>query len=657
MIHSFIVCMLGVLVAASTALAQKFDPPAAKSPDEKTLDLIKHRTIKLAEAIKAIPATTPEPVRSDVEIYHKAAEWIVRHGEWLHADSGKWTLAVLDQGLQRAADAAQGKAPWREPAGKTASFGYRSIVDGSVQPYAVTYPLDYGKDPKKKWRLDVVLHGRDSTICEVKFLYQHNGKAAAKDQDYVQIEIYGRGNNAYRWAGERDVLEAIADFIRRENELGEKNSKMPNRERIDHSRIILRGFSMGGAGTWHIGLHHPDLFCAIGPGAGFTTTHGYIKGLPNPLPPYQEPLLHIYDAVDYAENAFNVPIVAYSGEKDPQKLAADNIEKRLKELKIDRMTHLIAPGLEHQFPADWQKKAHTEFAKYVTSGRPEYPERVHFTTYTLKYPECDWIRIEKLEKHYEKAQVEGVVMGDTIKIKTANIKALYVTRNDKVETIEIDGEKVFYKGVVSTNFEKQNGRWAVAKAVGNDLWKRAHLCGPIDDAFHLPFVCVRGTGAPWHDTTSKSAEAQLQRFEKEWDKWMRGKLPIKTDKDVTKEDIDNKHLILFGDPASNSLIAKTLAKLPVTWDKEQLVVGGQKYESSKHLPMLIYPNPLNPRKYVVLNSGHTFHETDFKGTNALLYPRLGDYAVVRPLPTDKEPAAFEVMKAGIFDDGWKISEK
>ena len=41
---------------------------------------------------------------------------------------------------------------------------------------------------------------------------------------------------------------------------------------------------------------------------------------------------------------------------------------------------------------------------------------------------------------------------------------------------------------------------------------------------------------------------------------------------------------------------------------------------------MIYPNPLDPTRYVVVNSGHTFGEKEFKGTNALLYPRLGDYA-------------------------------
>jgi hypothetical protein len=90
------------------------------------------------------------------------------------------------------------------------------------------------------------------------------------------------------------------------------------------------------------------------------------------------------------------------------------------------------------------------------------------------------------------------------------------------------------------------------------------------------------------------------------------------------------------------------------------MMGGQKYESEKYLPMLIYPNPLSPitsKRYVVLNSGHTFHEAEFKGTNALLFPHLGDYAVVRPIPTAKDPAAFEVMKSGIFDETWKINDR
>src|SRR5262249_28078602 len=151
--------------------------------------------------------------------------------------------------------------------------GYRSRIDGSVQPFAVTFPAGYGAEAGKRWRLDVVLHGRDASSTEVKFLRQHNGdKAAPRGQGFVKLDIYGRGNNAYRWAGEDDVFEAIQAFVATEQQLG--RDKL-----LDPARVVLRGFSMGGAGTWHIGLHTPDRWCVIGPGAGFTTTHGYVKKL------------------------------------------------------------------------------------------------------------------------------------------------------------------------------------------------------------------------------------------------------------------------------------------------------------------------------------------------------------------------------------------
>src|SRR5262249_10040230 len=154
----------------------------------------------------------------------------------------------------------------------------------------------YGKDTRKKWRLDVVLHGRDASLTEVKFLHAHTGDKPAPAHDFIQLDIYGRGNNAYRWAGETDVFEAIDAFLAGERLLGRE-------QLLDPKRVVLRGFSMGGAGTWHLGLHTPDRWCVLGPGAGFTTTHGYLKNLPDKLPDYIEKCLRIYDAVDYAENA------------------------------------------------------------------------------------------------------------------------------------------------------------------------------------------------------------------------------------------------------------------------------------------------------------------------------------------------------------------
>jgi hypothetical protein len=648
------------------AWGQQFAPPAAKTPDEATLKAIAARTEKLGKAIEALRRqNVRDPVLAEVEIYHKAAVWIVRHQEWYTADAGAWTLAVLDRGLLRASQAAQGEHPWLSQTGHDTVRAYRSRIDGSVQPYAVTLPADYGKDPRQKWRVDVVLHGRDSSLTEVKFLHQHAGdKPAAKDLHFIRIDIFGRVNNAYRWAGEMDVLEALDAFLAGE--------RMMNREAlVDPRRWVLRGFSMGGAGTWHLGLHRPDRWCVIGPGAGFTTTHGYIKGLPEQLPTYQEACLHIYDAVDYAENAFNVPIVAYGGDKDPQLQASRNIEERLKALQIP-MTHLIAPGLGHTFPPEWQKKAEAEYAKYAGpgKGRKEYPEKVCFTTYTLRYPSCDWVELLGLDRHYRKARVDAEKTADGFTVKTVNVRALRLrlpSGEPKTLHMQIDSQKVNALPVVTSQLgqryvylEKRDGTWSAVRPqkLAVDRLRRPQkttgLQGPIDDAFLDAFLCVRGTSATWHPATSKYAAANLERFRAEWDKFLRGDLPIKDDTEVTEEDLATKHLILFGDPSSNSLIAQALDGLPLKWTKESITLAGKTVSAAEHVPVLIYPSPLATGRYVVLNSGHTFHAAEFRGTNALLFPRLGDYALLKLGATEKDPLAVEIATAGLFDDFWQV---
>src|SRR5262249_11856918 len=299
---------------------------------------------------------------------------------------------LLDGCRHSTTQQARAESPTLQETGHAVVRAYRSAVDGSVQPYAVTFPTDYGKSRLKKWRLDVVLHGRNDSLTEVDFLHQHSGeKPAPKDQDWVQIDVYGRGNNAYRWASETDTYEVIENFLAVETGLGRVAF-------LDPARVVLRGFSMGGAGTWHLGLHRPDRWTVIGPGAGFTTTHGYVANLPERLPPEQEACLRIYDAVDYAENAGDVPVVAYAGADDKQLQAAQNVQTKLKPLGIP-MTLLVAPGLAHQFPPEWQKKAEEEDAKHLAKGKPEYPKRVRFATYTLKYSTCFWVNLLALDLH------------------------------------------------------------------------------------------------------------------------------------------------------------------------------------------------------------------------------------------------------------------
>src|SRR5262249_41270096 len=133
----------------------------------------------------------------------------------------------------------------------------RSALDGSVQPYGITIPDSY--DGSKPVRLYVWLHGRDQVLSEARFIARfpapNKGVTyATADLGQITLDCYGRWNNANHWAGEVDVFEAI--------------EQVKARYKIDPDRIVLRGFSLGGAGAWHVALHHPGDFAAADIGAG-----------------------------------------------------------------------------------------------------------------------------------------------------------------------------------------------------------------------------------------------------------------------------------------------------------------------------------------------------------------------------------------------------
>jgi hypothetical protein len=106
-------------------------------------------------------------------------------------------------------------------------------------------------------------------------------------------------------------------------------------------------------------------------------------------------------------------------------------------------------------------------------------------------------------------------------------------------------------------------------------------------------------------------------------------------------------MVAFGTPATNPLVARAVAHAPIQWTAKEIVAGSQHFDAVTHMLSMIYPNPDNPKRYLVINSGHTFHEAEYKGTNVLLYPRVGDWAVT-------EIATGKVVAEGTFNRNWQL---
>ncbi len=606
------------LLAAGALLAQVQQPLPRYYPTGQEKQQIYG---KLAELTGAAGKLEGNPLYADVASYQKAGDFIVSHPEeFVKASYVKDTLDVLDRGIARARELAAGSPSWTSSKGRLVR-AYRSTVDGSIQPYGLIIPDTYAGQPI---RLDIWMHGTNRALDEVEFITQHETRdPAPKDQNYIQLDLYGRSNVSYRWAGETDVFEAIHAVEKQYN--------------IDPKRIALRGFSMGGAGAWHLGLHHPDEWAVFEAGAGYTETKVYANQ-PS-LPPYQERALHYYDAVDYSLNGTDVPFVGYGGELDHQLQGSKNIQAELLKEHVNptdlRALFLVGPGVAHKWEPETHKISEHFIEETLAKGLAP-PPHIRFVTYTTRFNRCFWITVEEMHRTYERAEVDATRNVDRTTVTTINIDRIRV---DGSGPLSLDGQEFPGSGV----FAKTNGKWGKA-GPSESLHKRHALQGPVDDAFMESFLCVRPTGQG--TSVTPYSLVVLDQFQKDFSKWLRGDPRVKDDKDVTASDIANNNLILFGDPWSNLLIAKVVDKLPVKWAKEQVTLAGHTVDASTHLPVLIYPNPLNPNRYVVLNSGHTFSEDDWRGTNAYLYPHIGDYALIAM-------KNHEVVQSGYFDDQWR----
>ena len=637
-------------------------PPADVDGLKAGLDEFARELAALPPAMKGKPALLD--LLPDVEVYEKAVRYAIELDEF-YVERGRNDVAaakqVLAHGMDRLRSLKDGKAPWVTQTGLVVR-GYRSKIDGSVQPYGLVVPVSYSPTTPHRFRLDFWWHGREEMLTEVDFIRQREARAGEfTPQDAFVLFPYGRFCNANKFAGEVDTFECLEHA----------RTHYP----IDEDRLIARGFSMGGAACWHFAAHHPTRWAAAAPGAGFAETPEFLNNFQGEaVKPtwYEQKLWHLYNATDYALNLFNLPTVAYSGEIDRQKQAADVMAREMKKVGLE-LTHVIGPKTAHKYEPGAKAEVNRRIDAIARRGRVQVPEKVAFTTWTLRYDRCAWLRVDRLDRHWEPAVVTAELGDKEVTIRTKNVAALSLQfepgscpfdpiggaavkfgeyGNGPTTTVADTAKPQSDRSLVVT-YRKFPAGWAVERTPPVTLEKRHGLQGPIDDAFMDRFLMVRPTGQPLTDKNGAWAAGEMRHAVEHWKRHFRGEAPVKDDTAVTADDIRDANLVLWGDPASNAVLAKVADRLPVKWGKDGLTIGDETYDPATHVPVLIYPNPLNPAKYVVINSGFTFREYDYLN-NARQVPKLPDYAVIDITipPNSRWPG--KVARAGFFGEKWEL---
>ncbi len=649
-------------------------PPPGEMPQADKLTELQAELAKVEDALAAAKLAAGRQADAwypDVTIFTRAVRLAIEQQTFYrpqdfataqsHLRLAKQRLAACERGLSGLPLLMEGVSVTQgadEPAGhRLLVGGFRSKIDGSVQPYGLIMPAHWTAADDTPRRLDVWLHGRGERELELQFLgKRQRDKGYYSPTDAFVLHPFGRYCNAFKFAGETDVFEAI--------------EHLEQLTAIDPRRISIRGFSMGGAGCWQLAVHYPGYWMAATPGAGFSETLEFLRLFQKEdfqLDEAGRTLLNWYDCPPWVNNLRNLPTIAYSGELDRQRQAAE-IMVAAAAAEGFPLPHVIGPQTEHKIHPESQSQIAEQMDQWAIAGRPLVRRNIDFTTFTLRYARCDWVHVEGLRKHWSAARVQANITdaGD-IQAVTNNVTHLKLAFTpEQTSAIKLSGQvtldgQTLYPATATAgdgwkaDFVRQDDTWFELESADASLRKRPGLQGPIDDAFSDSFVVVTPSRPAAHGVVERWVSSELNHLRREWPRQFRGQLREVADTAVDAAIIRDHNLVLFGDPTGNRLLAQIIAELPIEWSRTVLRVGDNSYPVETSAVAMIFPNPLNPNRYVVLNSGFTYRQYAYLN-NARQIAQLPDWAVLDVSAEISPLRAGETLASGFFSEQWRLAK-
>jgi predicted peptidase len=136
--------------------------------------------------------------------------------------------------------------------------------------YLLYLPTDYKSETKQRWPMIMFLHGLGERGDDVELLKVHGiPKILETRREFPFIAVSPQCPGESWWPQEVDALKALVDYV-------------ADHYAVDQKRIYLTGLSMGGFGTWSLGIAYPERFAAIAPicGGGVPPLAGALKDVP-----------------------------------------------------------------------------------------------------------------------------------------------------------------------------------------------------------------------------------------------------------------------------------------------------------------------------------------------------------------------------------------
>ncbi|HEY1204511.1 MAG: prolyl oligopeptidase family serine peptidase [Bryobacteraceae bacterium] len=420
-------------------------------------------------------------------------------------------------------------------------------------------------------------------------------------QGVIYVEPHGRGNTQYLGIGDQDVVRVI--------------QLAKERFHIDEDRVYLTGDSMGGWGTWNVGTRHPDLFAAIAPIFGGVDYHSqFSEEALAKLTPLAGYFQEKQSSWSMAESLLNVPIFVHHGDVD-QSVNVDwsRYGVRLLQRWGYNIRYAELPGYGHEDLGIWEDL----FNWFLEHRREANPRRVRLHTAELQNASAYWARIEQAARPDDFMTLDAEIMdANTIRLDTRNVRAVTLsparTLIDRARPVMVNWNGVPREAV----FDGGRLRLGAAEEAAALPEKNSRIAGPASDAFNTPFAIVTGTSAS-DPAMRQMCERKAEALATWWKNWQRQSPRVFKDSELSDADAARYSLVLIGGPDANLVTAKLAGKIPFEVSADHVKIGARSFPVADARVQLIYPNPLNGERYVLIVAATSAAGMYFVNTNEL----------------------------------------
>jgi uncharacterized iron-regulated protein/dienelactone hydrolase len=520
-----------------------------------------------------------------------------------------------------------------------------SEIDGSVQYYAVV-PAGSSQGVTEAPALVLTLHGAG---------VEATGQAAAysaKTWAHI-VAPTNRRPYGFDWEdwGRLDALEVLADA---QTLLGS-----------DPQRTYLTGHSMGGHGTWQVGVQYPDRFAAIAPSAGWISFWSYVGAeRPGPNTPVETILRRATDPSDtlaLSDNYAHFGVYVLHGDQDdivPVEQARA-MRARLGEFHPN-FAYYERPGAGHWWGnecVDWPPLF--EFLRQNTRPEPGTVRHIQFVTANPAISAtCDWATIEAQTRCLDLSRIDlhADPNEPLIKGTTDNVARLALIdphgRDGRTLTLDLDGDHLESATGAALRLARQDDHWQIIATPPDPYLKGPQRGGPFKEAFRHRVQFVYGTRGTPEENTWQQVKA---RYDAEVF-WVRGNgsVDVLADEDFDPSAEPDRSVLLYGHAESNGAWKALLADCPLQVTHGRVQVGKRSIEGRDLAVLAVYPRPGSDRALVGVVSGTG--PAGLRLTERLPYFVSGvaypDWIVIGPEML--ESGASGVRAAGCFGNDWQV---